>query len=210
MRYKRNQIEEAIARLVDRGSAKPNAQTRNRLKRLLDTDRGSGRSKRSADPERANFAFFSMDSPGRGVEIWFSEYEAFALLTGLRLMQHGWPQGFAVAVLRRVRPELEEHHAGILSQDPAKLFDQEAIRARAKGGDMAVGNINPIFLVIRRQEDGSGPIFSSLCRGPEELMPLIRSDVGIASTIFELANSAHALASELSQTRASKRGRGSA
>ena len=46
------------------------------------------RNKRSADPERANFAFYSMDAPGRGIEIWFSEYVAFALLVGLRLMQH--------------------------------------------------------------------------------------------------------------------------
>src|SRR5947209_6859606 len=106
MRYKRNQIQEAIARLIEPGTVNPGAQTRARLKRLLEADRGLGRSKRSADPERANFAFFSMDAPGRGVEIWFCEYEAFALLTGLRLMQHGWPQGFAVSVLRRVRPEL--------------------------------------------------------------------------------------------------------
>ena len=43
-------------------------------------------------------------------------------------MQHGWPQGFAVSVLRRVRPELEKEHARILKQDPAILFDQQLTR----------------------------------------------------------------------------------
>lgn len=128
--FKRNQVEEAIASVFQAGSAKPGSETRTRLKRLLEIDRGLGRNKRAADPERANFAFFSTDAPGRGVEIWFSEYEAFALLVGLGLMQHGWPQGFAVEVLRRVRPELERHHARILRQDPAELFDEQRIRAR--------------------------------------------------------------------------------
>jgi hypothetical protein len=87
MSCKRNQVEEAISRVLDPGSTKPSPQLRTRLKRLLDTDRALGRSKRASDPERATFAFYSGQAPGRGVEIWFSEYEAFALLTGLRLMQ---------------------------------------------------------------------------------------------------------------------------
>ena len=111
--FKRNQVEEAIALVLEPGSAKPSSEMRTRLKRLLETDRGLGRNKRSTDPERANFAFNSMDEPGRGVENWFSGYEAFALLIGLRLMRLDWPQGLAVAVLRRVKPEIEKHHARI-------------------------------------------------------------------------------------------------
>jgi len=121
--FKRNQVEEAIAGVFE-ASATLSSESRTRLKRLLDTDRRLGRSKRSVDPERANFAFYSVDSPGRGVEVWFSNYEAFALLVGLQLMRHGWPQGFAVGVLRRVRPDLERQHARILSLDPADLFNQ--------------------------------------------------------------------------------------
>ena len=121
--FKRNQVEEAISFVFEPGSAKPSSEMRTRLRRLLETDRGLGRNKRSADPEAANFAFYSKSAPGRGVENWFSNYEAFALLIGLRLMRLGWPQGLAVAVLRRVRPELEENHARILKQDPAVSFD---------------------------------------------------------------------------------------
>ena len=79
--FKRNQVEEAIALVFEPGSAKPTSELRTRLKRLLETDRGLDRNKRSADPERANFAFYSTDAPGRGVENWFSDYDAFALLT---------------------------------------------------------------------------------------------------------------------------------
>jgi len=97
--FKRNQVEEAIACVLEPGSAKPSSEMRTRLKRLLETDRALGRSKRSPDPERANYAFSGMDAPGRGQESWFTGYEAFALLTGLRLMGHDWPQGLVVAVL---------------------------------------------------------------------------------------------------------------
>jgi hypothetical protein len=73
--FKRNQVEEAIAVVLEPGAAKLSSETRTRLKRLLETDRNLGRSKRSADPERANFAFHSMDAPGRGLENWFSGYD---------------------------------------------------------------------------------------------------------------------------------------
>ena len=205
--FKRNQVEEAIARVFE-GSAKPSSETRTRLKRLLETDRDLGRSKRAVDPERANFAFYSMDAPGRGIEIWFSDYEAFALLVGLRLMQHGWPQGFAVGVLRRARPELETQHAQILKQDPAVLFDQQLILQRARPGDLLAYSTAPVFLAIRSRQGRSGPISSALCCGQEELMRLIRSEVGMTTTTFELTESVHALSSALAKTKPRKRGRG--
>jgi hypothetical protein len=108
--FKRNQVEEAIALVLEPGSIGPGMELRTRIKRLLDTDRGLGRNERSKDREHANFAFYSTDAGGRGTENWFSNYEAFALLTGLRLMRHGWPQGYVVALLRRVKRGLEMHH----------------------------------------------------------------------------------------------------
>src|ERR1700751_1652802 len=125
--FKRNQLEEAIALVYEPGLAKPRSEIRTQLRRLLETDRSLGRNKRSSDPEKANFAFYSMDTLGRGTENYFSEYEVFALLTCLRLMRHGWPQTRAVALLRGVRPRLEKHHGRILKQDPAALFDVDLI-----------------------------------------------------------------------------------
>ena len=210
--FKRNQVEEAIARVLEPGSAKPSSEMRTQLRRLLETDRGLGRNKRSVDPERANFAFNSMDAPGRGVENWFSNYEAFALLIGLMLMRLGWPQGLVVAVLRRVKPELEEHHARILKQDPAVLFDNQLIRQRARPGALAVDTTDPFFLVINSagREGGSGPSPAAICRGQAELMGFIRAQgPGKTCTVFELGNSVHALSLALNEARPRKRGRGS-
>src|SRR5215472_11839496 len=62
--------------------------------------------------------------------------ETFALANGLRIAEHGWPQSFAVSIIRRARVDLEREHARILRQSPDKLFDQEAIRAGAREGDI--------------------------------------------------------------------------
>jgi hypothetical protein len=106
----------------------------------------TGLKRRSKDAEEANFGFFSEEAPGTGADIAFSEYEAFALLNGLRIMQHGWPQGFALSIMRRIRLDLEREHARILRQSPEKLFDQQTIRAAARPGDIAVDNTDPVFL----------------------------------------------------------------
>jgi hypothetical protein len=120
---------------------------------LLDLDRVLGRKLQSKDPEQANFGFFSEEAPGTGADISFSEYEAFALSNGLRIMGHGWPQGFAVSIMRRVRSDLEREHARILKQDPVQLFDQRVIRAKAREGDIAVDNTDPVFLVLASKEE---------------------------------------------------------
>jgi hypothetical protein len=153
MSYKRNQIEEAIARTFDPNCQEPPSELRTRMKRLLELDRSIGRKRRSKDAEEANFAFFSDEAPGTGADILFSEYEAFALLNALRIMEHGWPQGFAVSIMRRVRPDLEKEHARILWQDPVKLFDLQAcsraepheirISQAALGGRASAGTANP-------------------------------------------------------------------
>ena len=210
--FKRNQVEEAIAIVLEPGSAKLSSEMRTRLKRLLETDRSFGRSKHSPDPERANFAFHGMDSPGRGLENWFTGYEAFALLTGLRLMRHGWPQGLAVAGLRRVKPELERHHARILRQDLTVLFDEEPIRQQAKPGVLAVSNADPVFLVInsKDEEHHSGANPAAICQGQAELMRFIKEwGPGQTWTVTELGTSIHALALALAKTVPRKRGRGS-
>ena len=103
--FKRNQIEEAISRAVVPTDGIPPGDLLNRLKRLLDTDRKLGRDPRSKDPEKSTYAFYSGSASGSGVENWFQEYEAFALLTALRFLEHGFPQQKSVSALRAVRPD---------------------------------------------------------------------------------------------------------
>jgi len=208
--FKRNQVEEAIACVLEPASAKPSSEMRTRLKRLLETDRALGRSKRSPDPERANYAFSGMDAPGRGQESWFTGYEAFALLTGLRLMGHDWPQGLVVAVLRRAKPDLERHHARILNQNPSVLFDADHIRQPARPGDLLVSNTDPVFLAInaKDREHNAGP--AAICQGQAELMRFIKTwGPGQTWTVMELGTSIHALSMALTKTEPRKRGRAS-
>jgi hypothetical protein len=212
--YKRNQIEEAISRSFGEQSAKPSSTLRIRLKRLLDTDRSLVHDPKSPDPNKAHYAFYSGDSPGKGVEIRFSEYEAFALLTSLRLLQHGWPQSFAVAVLRRVRPELEKQHARILKQDPKILFDEKVIQQTAQPGDIYVDNTDPVFLtIVSRQEPAMEGDMKSLlcriCRGMKEVSEFSKQETARSYTIFDLVPATHRLSSELLKAQPRKRGRSS-
>jgi len=209
--YKRNQIEEAISQIFEM-SSKPSSELRTRLKRLLEMDRSLGRNTRSLDPQVANYAFFSSDAPGRGVEIGFSDYEAFALLTGLRLLHHGWPQSFAVGTIRQVRPELEKQHDRILKQDPKKLFDAEEIRRRARPGALYVNNTDPVFLtIISRQasasENNSDIPPCGVCRGLDEVSQFLKREKAQSHTLMDVVTAAHALSSQLQRVQPRKRGR---
>jgi hypothetical protein len=212
--YKRNQIEEAIAGVLEPKSPEPTSELRTRLKRLLETDRAAGRTPRSSDPELANYAFYSADPPGSGVEVWFSDYEAFALLNGLRLMEHGWPQGFAVSVLRGVRADLERQYARILKLDAKALFDQEEIRRNAQLGDIAFDNTSPVYLTIiskggREPITQRGLLNCAVCDGLDEAMKWMKETTNgpYGFTMFELVDVAFGLASKLAQTEPRLRGR---
>jgi hypothetical protein len=214
LEHKRNQVEEAISRAFGEQSARPSSELRTRLKRLLETDRSLGRNLRSADPERANYAFYGSDSPGRGVEVWFSDYEAFALMTGLRLLQHRWPQSFPVAVLRRLRPELEREHARILKQDPKILFDHERIQENARPGDLYFDNTDPVFLTIvsgqdHPKEGSTGALPCAVCRGMEQVRKFVKQQSARSYSLNELVTPAHALLSQLSKVQPRRRGRSS-
>jgi hypothetical protein len=211
MTFKRNQVGEAISRLLDPESVLSPQDVLTRMKRLLDTDRTAPRSTRRRE---AKFAFFSGDPPGKGVENWFSSYEAFSLLNGIRLMAHGWPQGSAVSIMRRVRPELEKDHKRILAHDPAWLFDQKAIGNYAKPGDPAFDNRDPVFLTVVSTAGSLSGEKTALfecktCQGLAavyEFFAEVSNRQG-ALTMFEVATLAHRLMWELENTEPRSRGR---
>jgi hypothetical protein len=209
MSYKRNQIEEAITKIVAPDSKRPPLHLRTRLKRLLDLDRSTGRDVGAA--KEANFAFFSK-APGTGAVIPFSEYEAFALLNGLRVLEHGWPQASAVSIMRQVRSDLEKEHRRILSQPEEELFGQQAILERARAGDIAVDNTDPVYLAVvsstlRDHEASAAPV-PAVCRGWASVNKFSR-DLGASSvTMFEVATLAHRLHRALIRTKPRHRGRG--
>ena len=180
--YKRNQVLEAISTAGGEGPT-PNPALKTVVKRLLDTDRRLGRITRSNDPEHASYAFFSSESAGSGFEVLFSPYEAFALRLGVSLLEHRWPQGTAVKILRQVRPYLEPKHAEILSWDPAELFDWQKIKERAHPGDLAVPTTRPVSLVIgsklgRPVDHAADETREVAVLENGELMPFLRREAG--------------------------------
>ena len=213
--YKRNQIELAISGLLEPEAGKPSSGLRTRIKRLLDTDRALGRSPRAQDPEKTNFAFYRGAAPGSGFEVWFSPYEAFALLLGLQLMGHNWPQRFVVSVLRRVRPEMEKEHNRILDLDPNELFDAKALERARRAGSPALDSRHPAFLVIVSHHGLSAdredrPYACSVQPNIASASKWVRETtkgVGGGSTMFELTVAAHSLARALESTRPQSRGR---
>ena len=184
------------------------------FKRLLDADRllqpeiGSG----SHEP---SYAFYSNEAPGSGKEVWFSSYEAFALLVALRLLGHGWPQGTVVRLMRQVRRHLEAEHGRIVQQNPEMLFDQNEVRKRARPGMAFTNNIDPVFLAITEPERPGGsdgeraPHAFAIRRGQDDLMKFILEEmpVGMVTTTLELVGSAHWLKQHLASTQPSRRGR---
>ena len=210
--YKRNQVEEAISRMFEEQSVNPSSGLRTRIKRLLDADRSLGRSARSDSPALRNYAFFSSDAPGKGVEVLFSDYEAFALLTGLQMLNHGWPQMFAVDTLRRYRRELERRHANILSLQPEILFDETQIRLAAQPGRPALGTTAPVFLLIwsdqKYAKDPAAIAPSAKIFDDEAAaFKICLEKPGRSTTWLELTRSAFTLSRALSKTHPRLRGR---
>jgi hypothetical protein len=213
--FKRNQVELAIANLLEPELRQLSSGLRTRIKRLLETDRAFGCDPRSDDPEKGNYAFFREASPGSGFEVWFSSYEAFALLLALQLMVHNWPQRFVVSVMRRVRRALEKEYERILKIDPAILFDAKAIARNREPGSLAYDTVEPAFLVIvsrygisreQEKEPFACSVHSDIGSASSWVAQTIKG-VGGGSSMFELTIIAHALAPALERTKPRSRGR---
>jgi hypothetical protein len=209
MRYKRNQVEEAIVRTLREGARVD--QLKLRTKRLLVTDRRLGRGKRSDDKADHRYAFYSQRPQGSGVEVMFSGYEAFALLAALIILEHGIPQAKVVSILREIRSDFEAGHRDTLQKDPKELFDPQAVRAMARPGMFEVDNTAPVFLAFVKIDAGKGRVraFISVCRGHYELGNFLKehSVPGSGVTHFEFTRLMHTLDDNLSRTRPIKRGR---
>jgi hypothetical protein len=207
-RYKRNQIEEAISRTIGERSAKPSSGLRTRLKRLLDMDRGLKRAARSSDPERANYAFYSSDAPGKGSEVLFSNYDVFALLMGMRMLQHGWPQNFVVTTLRRIRHELEARHTEIFQVNSPNVARQEP-----QAGDLAIGNpASPFLLIVSDDKtvdrSQKGP-YAQIFDNQEDAFRFQMKKAGRSCSWFELDTLARTLRTNLIGSLPRQRGRSS-
>jgi hypothetical protein len=142
----------------------------------------------------------------------FTGYEAFAVLAGLVLLEHGIPQAAAVDILRQVRSDLETAYRDTLQKDPSTLFDKQAVRAMARPGLIATDNTAPIFLVFVKLSGSTVDkvhAVVSVCRGHDELNAFLQkhAEPSLGATFFELVSLMHKLAANLLRTHPIKPGR---
>jgi hypothetical protein len=210
MRYKRNQVDEAVVRTLGAEGSRVD-ELKLRMKRLLVTDRRLGRGKRSDDKAGHSYAFYSQRPQGSGVEVMFSDYEAFALMAAVVVLEHGIPQAKVVSILREIRPDFEVAHRDTLQKDPKELFDPKLVRSMARPGMLDVDNTAPVFLAFVKLDIGKGLMraFIAVRRGLDGLGEFLRdhSIPGSGATHFEFTGLMHTLAGNLSQTRPIQRGR---
>jgi hypothetical protein len=210
MRYKRNQVEEAVVRTLGAEGARV-GELKLKMKRLLVTDRRLGRGKRSDDKSARRYAFYSGAPRGSGVEVMFSDYEAFAVLAGLVVLEHGLPQAKVVGILREVRSDFEAAHRDTLQKDPKALFDPHSVQAMALSAMFAVDNTAPVFLAFVKLDIGKGRVhaYIAVCPGLDGLGKFLKehSIPGSGATYFEFTRLMHSLADNLSRTQPIKRGR---
>jgi hypothetical protein len=226
--YKRNQLEDAILRAESLDPAHEGAETRIRIKRLLDLDR-----KHTPGPEKlygTTYAFYGADAPGTGYEVLFSSYEVFALWIGLRLLAAGFPQGRVVFLMRYYRDALEREHARILQTDLTRLFASsgflsedatDADRERLVREGRLVERIRDmVFLAVRGEPEAVGITTrvltdnedkrpANICRGAKELLRFMQIEGFAKRSVLtiELTNPAYQLAYWLACIPPIRRGR---
>ncbi len=226
--HKRNQLEEAILRAEGLDPATEGAETRIRIKRLLDLDR-----KHIPGPEKLYgtiYAFYGSDAPGTGYEVLFSSYEVFALWTGLRLLAAGFPQGRVVFLMRSYREALEREHARILQTDLTRLFARSGFLSEdatdvdrerlVREGRLVERIRDMVFLAVRGEPEAVGISTrvvadneyrrpDNICRGGKELLRFMQIEGFARRSVLtiELTNPAYQLNYWLSRIPPTRRGR---
>lgn len=180
-----------------------------RIKRLLDLDRKLPLPRRALIPR----AFFSERGPGRGYDVLYSEYECFAVLLGLKMLEHGWPQQDAVELLRDVRGNLAALHSEIMREDPDELFNARNIEAYLDKYPYATSadNAQPSFLVILshtgKHDAPKNRRMAFVSRNIADATARVRERPGNLATFIEVVTPAFKLRDALKATEPTKRGR---
>jgi hypothetical protein len=219
--YKRNQVDGAIAEATGRAVGRshvPGPDLVIRLKRLIETDRAMPL---GGKPD--GYAFFDESGAGKGVEVSYSAYAAFALYLGVRLIDAGLPQSDAVRFARSIRRELEIEHGAILRKDPTRWLDHAApygLDREVRQGFLVRNIETMVFLVVPADTHALLPTFAraragaprrlaNICRSPDEMNELIAhlSLDGGPILLIELVNIIHRLAYWLNKIEPIKRGR---
>jgi hypothetical protein len=188
-----------------------------KLKRLLDIDRKQGVDAAKPWPEFRRFAFLEGGLPGKGFAIAYTDYDAFALLLGLQVLEANVPQLAVIRLLRSIRPNLQHEHKRILFHLPRALASRNInLENKIKAGQMVKHPAKMVFVVI---SSGAGADILSfagqddspanIVRSPEQLVRMVAhlTRVSPPVLVFELVNSALQLAYWLNRAPSIRRGR---
>lgn len=220
--FKRDQVERAIARTcyAFESNGAPTPRLRADIRRLLEVDRDIGTAQ-GPDPD-VSYAFYSDAPPGKGAEIAWGAYDAFALMIGVRLLRSEFPQRAAVEFLRMARRPLKREFKRILSTPPEVRRPDLATRGNRLTSDLMSGVLvrdpeQMVFLVLEAAEirpaiaidDGAEQRLLNLRRSSKELLGSMTefSHRGAVATVLELVNSAYQLVAWLNHFPAPRRGR---
>ena len=220
-RYKRNQIEEALACAVHfRPPAQPDL--RLEIKRLLDTDRKIGINPRAKSSEFRHLAFVSHKPEGTGFNIEYADYDVFALYVGVKLLRAGFTQLKVATLMRRLRPALALKHQEILSWEPTSLLDNEPdvdLETSVSEGQLvktlenmvclilAIGKYSGLSFKTQADQDQGRP--ANIAQGKVEIEDRLQAELAFGATpiAIELVNPTHRLAYWLRRTERLERGR---
>jgi len=210
-KFRTSQVVDAI-RLTLGGADERAAELRFRIKRLLAADRVLGIQPKSRDEADRHYAFYDVSPPGTGADVLFGDYGAFSLLAGVRLLEHGLPQGTVIKLMRQLRSSLEKAHANNLAKDSKALFDEKAIYKSAQPGQLAFDSTSPVILVFMNltgsSVDETAHPVGRVCDSQRDMMAFIlKQGPGKGFTIFEFSRAIHDLSHNLAQTVPVKRGR---
>jgi hypothetical protein len=210
--FKANQVRHAIAQTLG-GEGERAQQIELRLRRLVAADRSLGCQPRSAQTLERHYAFYNGESLGSGADMQYSQYEAFALLAGVLLLEHGLPQLTVAKLLRNVREQLQAAHTSSLTKNPDKIFDEQEIQKRAQPGIFAFYSTDPVTLAFARLygspfEVQSDEMQAIVCSSESELVSFMKLHriPGIAVSMFEFSRLIHDLHRNLSHIEPLRRG----
>jgi hypothetical protein len=219
--FKRNQLEEALAFAIH---VRPPVSQDLRLdiRRLLEIDRAIGSDPKAKHPEDYYFAFSYFPPSGSGRDVWFFDYDVFAVYVAVRLLRSGYPQRRVVRLMRGLRPTLDAAHRKILSSLPADLLDNDTapdLDAAIASGTLVTKLDRMVCLVLgagkhsgltyRNSEDRDRHLVSNICESKDALDRLLQLHLADhePAIVIELVNPAHQIAYWLDRIEPSKRGR---
>lgn len=220
--FKRDQVERAIARIFHayEVNGAPTPRLRADIRRLLEVDRNLGATQ-GPNPD-VSYAFYRAPPPGKGAEIAWSAYDAFALMIGVRLLRSEFPQRAAVEFLRMGRRPLKHEFERILSMAPEARRPNLAGKGAQLTSDLRSGVLvrdpeQMVFLVFEAAEirpttvigEGAEQHMLNIRRSSKELLGSMTefSHRGAVATVLELVNSAYQLVAWLNHFPAPRRGR---